>query len=119
MAKRTKTRQISIANEAGTFSVFFRMFSGEKKEYDFQGLASLRNILSNEKARMIHILKTKSPKSIYELSKILNRDFKAVNDDVKILEKFGFIDLVQEKTGKRNRLRPVLVVDSLNIEINI
>lgn len=119
MAQKTKSRQITIVDERGTFTTLFKRITGEKKDYDFKGLATLRNLLSNEKARILHIIKTKSPKSVYEISKILKRDFKSVSEDVKLLEKFGFIDLISEKTGKRKRLRPVLVVDSIKIEIKI
>lgn len=119
MSKKTKVRQIVIKEEGGTFTTLFKKFSGEKKHYNFEGLSTLRNILSNEKARLLDVIKKKEPKSIYELSKILSRDFKSVNDDVKLLENFGFIDLIKEKTGKRNRLKPIIIVDSINIEINI
>ena len=119
MAKKTKIRQITLVNESGTFKTLFKKFSGEKKDYDFEGLASLRNLLSNEKARILHTIKLKKPTSIYNLAKILSRDFKSVSDDVKLLERFGFIDLIAEKTGKRERLKPVVVVDSINIEISV
>ena len=119
MAKKTKTRQITLTAERGAFTTLFRKFSGEKKDYDFKSLASLRKLLSNEKARILGVIKSKSPKSMYELSRILKRDFKSVSDDIKLLEKFGFIDLIQEKTGNRQRLKPVLIVDSINIEINV
>jgi predicted transcriptional regulator len=119
MAKKTKTRHVTVVDEKGTFSTFFKKLSGEKKDYDFAGLSSLRNLLSNEKSRILHVIKTKSPRSIYSLSKILKRDFKSVNEDVKTLEKFGFLDLIAEKTGKRERLKPVIVVDSINIEIKV
>jgi predicted transcriptional regulator len=119
MATRSKAKQITIVDEGGTFSTLFKRFTGDKDEYDFNGLATLRNLLSNEKARILHVIKTKSPKSIYELSKILKRDFKSVSEDVKFLENFGFIDLISEKSGKRERLKPVIVVDSINIEVRI
>jgi len=116
---RTKTREITIVAEKGTFSTFFKKFSGSKKEYDFEGLSALRNLISNEKARMLHVIKTKNPKSIYALARILERDFKSVSEDIKLLERFGFIDLISEKTGKRERLRPLIVVDSINLEIRV
>lgn len=119
MAKKTKTRQIIISGDKTGFTSLFKKFSGEKSDYDFKGLTSLRNLLSNEKARMINVIKNKEPKSIYDLAKILKRDFKSISDDVKLLENFGFIDLIQEKTGKRQRLKPIVVVDTINIEINI
>tara|TARA_Y100000310_G_scaffold291109_1_gene318818 strand:- start:224 stop:583 length:360 start_codon:yes stop_codon:yes gene_type:complete len=118
MAKKTKIRQITLVNEKGTFKTLFKKFAGEKKDYDFEGLGALRNLLSNEKARILHTIKLMAPTSIYNLAKILDRDFKSVSVDVKLLERFGFIDLISEKTGKIERLKPVVVVDSINIEIS-
>ncbi len=119
MAQKTKTREISIVAESGSFDVLFKRFNKGKDKYDFEGLALLRKLLSNEKAKMLHVLKNKKPKSLYDLAKILGRDFKAVSDDLKVLERFGFIELIEEKTGGRRRLRPVLAVDSMNINIKI
>jgi len=120
MAQKIKTRQITITDEGGTFTTFFRRLAGEKEDtLNFEGLAAARNILSNEKARLLHIVKIKKPSSLYTLAKLLGRNFKSVYDDVKLLEKFGFLDLIIERTGKRQRLKPVVVVDSVNIEIRI
>ena len=119
MAERSKTRDITIIDEDGTFNALFRKFSGSEKRYDFEGLTMLRRLLSNEKARMFNIIKTKKPNSIYKLAKLLKRDFKSVNEDIKLLQRFGFVEMIAEKTGKRERLRPVLVVDSLHINIKL
>lgn len=117
MAKTTKIRDIDIIEEEGTFATFFKKITGEHSDYDFEGIHALRNLLSNEKARILHTIKTKKPSSIYALAKLVNRDFKSVNEDIKLLEKFGFIDLVAEKTGKRERLKPIIVVDSICINV--
>ena len=119
MPSRTKIRDITIVNNSGAFGGFFKKYSGAKEEYDFGGLSVLRQLLSNEKARILHVIKSKKPGSIYELSKILKRDFKSVNEDIKLLDKFGFIDLISEKTGKRERLKPIVVVDSININLKV
>ena len=119
MTKKTKTRQITITDDKGTFTGFFKKLTGEKEDYDFDSLASLRSLLSNEKARALNVIKTKEPRSIYHLARLLKRDFKSVNEDIKLLERFGFIDLIKEKTGQRQRLKPVLVVGTLYIEIII
>ena len=119
MANKSKTRQISIVGHRDAFTALLRKFSKEKEEYDFESLAALRNILSNEKARILHVIKNKEPKSMYELAKVLKRDFKSVSEDVKLLERFGFIELVSEKSGERDRLRPILDADTINIEIKI
>lgn len=118
MAEKSKVREITIIDEGGTFDVIVRKFSGEKN-YDFEGLNLLRKLLSNEKARLLHVIKKRNPKSIYELAKILGRDFKSVNDDVKLLENFGFVEMIAEKSGKRQRLRPILVIDSMHIHLKI
>lgn len=119
MAKRTKTRNITIKESDGTFYSIFKRFRGEKKEYDFSGISALRQLLSNEKARLLHVIKNQNPESIYHLAKILGRDFKSVRDDIKLLERFGFLDLVQETKGKREKLKPVIAIDEVNIIVSI
>lgn len=119
MAVKTKTREITIVEDSGTFSTFFKRFTGEDTDYDFEGISALRKLLSNEKSRIIRTIKLRNPKSLYELAKMLKRDFKSVREDVKLLERFGFIDMISEKSGKRERLRPIVVVDSINIHIKI
>ncbi|OGJ12598.1 hypothetical protein A3K62_01550 [Candidatus Pacearchaeota archaeon RBG_16_35_8] len=115
---RTKTRDITIAETKGAFSLFTK--SGlSKKDYDFDSLLTLRQLLSNEKARILHVIKTYEPKSIYELAKRLNRGFKAVNDDIRLLERFGFVEMIEEKTKNRKRYRPEVVVDHMVINIKI
>jgi predicted transcriptional regulator len=114
--KKIKTRYIDInVNPSGFVSKFFRV----SKKHDFSDIALLRNILSNEKARILYTLKRNKPKSIYELAKILKRDFKSVREDVKILEKFGFIEFHSGKTGKRESLIPKLSLDKMQIIVNI
>lgn len=114
----TKTREITIKESRGAFSIL-KDSKISKKDYNFEGLKSLRKVLNNEKARMIHVIKTKKPTSIYDLAKKLGRSFKSVVDDIKLLERFGFVDLVREKTKNRVRHRPEVVVDTLTINIKI
>lgn len=118
MATKTRTREITITDDRGTFSTFFKMF-GNESPYDFEGLAALRNLLSNEKAKILHTIKVRKPSSVYELAKLVSRNFKSVYQDVKLLERFGFIQLTKEGTGKRARLKPVILVDSVHIELKI
>ena len=118
MTEKSKVREITIIDEGGTFDVIMRRFTGER-DFDFDGLTQLRRILSNGKAKLIYTIKKKNPGSIYGLAKMLGRDFKSVSDDVKLLEKFGFVDMIAEKSGKRERLRPILVVDSMHIHIKL
>jgi len=117
MAK-TKTREITILESKGTFSIFKKQGTS-KEDYDFSGLLALRQLLSNEKARILNVIKTQKPISIYDLSKKLGRGFKSVNDDIKLLDRFGFIELIEEKTKNRIRYRPEVVIDNLVINIRV
>ena len=113
-----KIREITITESKGAFSVF-KKISGSKEDFDFSGVQALRQLLSNEKARLLSVIKHKNPISIYNLSKQLGRSFKSVNDDVKLLERFGFIELIEEKTKNRRRLRPKIVSDTITIHFKI
>lgn len=113
-----KTREITLRESKGAFSLLKKP-GVSKKDYDFSGVSALRQLLSNEKARILDVIKTQKPQSIYELAKKLNRGFKSVSDDIKLLERFGFIELVQEKTKNRIRHRPEIVVDTVIINIKI
>ena len=77
----------------------------------------LRQLLSDEKARILATIRNKKPQSLYKLAKVLGRDFKAVRGDVKLLEKVGFIKLVHDRDPKtkKKRLKPVLALDKLQI----
>lgn len=115
---KSKIREITITETKGGFSLFGQsIFS--KEDYDFEGLLALKRLLSNEKARILHVIKTQQPKSIYDLAKKLGRGFKPVNDDLKLLERFGFIEFIKETTKKRKRLKPVVVVDTITINIKV
>ena len=110
-------REITLKRERGAFSIFKKNL--DKQNYDFSGILELRQLLSNEKARILYVIKTQKPNSIYDLAKKLKRGFKAVNDDVKLLERFGFIELAHENVGSRIRHKPVILVDTVTINVKI
>ena len=112
----TKTRYLDVNLKEGSF--VSRLVGGPKK-FDFSDVALLRQLLSNEKARILNTLKHEKPSSIYSLAKILNRDFKSVREDLKLLERFGFIEFHRMKIGKRESLSPVLIINKMEILLNI
>ncbi len=116
--EKVRIREITLKQSKGTFSIF-KKSDPSKKSYDFSGVLALRQLLSNEKARILNTIKTENPQSIYDLAKKLGRNFKSVNDDVKLLERFGFIELVSEKTKKRQRKVPKIMVDTITIHVKI
>ena len=117
--KKSKTLYMDLnIVEEGIISKFLK-----KKtigtEYNPSDIELLRKIFSNEKARILYTIKKKNPKSIYNLAKILKRDFKSVHQDLQILERFGFIEFYSEKKGHRESLKPILKINSLIIELTL
>ena len=116
--KKEKTRIVNLYITTSAFSSIFKRLRGDRSEYDFSGLADLRQLLSNEKAKILNTIKNQKPESIYLLAKALGRDFKSVRQDIKTLEKYGFIELKEEIKGKRKRLKPLITIDNLQINIS-
>ncbi len=114
--QKTKIRYASINPDTRGFVA---KMSGAPRKYDFSDIHMIRKLLSREKGRILFTLKKKKPGSIYELAKGLGRDFKSVHDDVKFLERFGFIEFHSEKNGKRESLKPVLIINRMDISIKI
>jgi predicted transcriptional regulator len=114
----TTTREITLKESKGTFSLF-KKSAKDKSNYDFSGISSLRQLLTKEKARILDVIKNEKPASLYDLAKKLGRNFKAVHDDIKLLERFGFIEIVEEKTKNRTRHRPKIITDLVTIHIKI
>ena len=117
MAKEIKTRTITLVEKEGTFSTIFHKIKGSTKKTS--EISSLRQLLSNEKARLLDVCKTKQPASIYELAKLLGRDFKAVRQDIRSLEQFGFVELISNHKHGRELLKPVVAADRVIITINL
>jgi len=117
MAKKQRTRIVNLYITPNAFASIFKRLRGDRSDFDFSGLVDLRQLLSNEKAKILNVIKNQKPESVYKLSKFLGRDFKSVRDDIKVLEKYGLIELKPEKAGNRNRLKPLMAIDSLQINI--
>jgi predicted transcriptional regulator len=116
MTARIKTRYFKLnANEKS----FVSKMLNESHKNPNEDLELLRNLLTKEKAKILHAIKTKNPDSIYELSSILNRDQKSVRRDLKVLERFGFIDF--EKIKKKDRIshKPFLITNKMILEIDV
>ena len=114
-----KTRIIDVYAKGGAFNYMFKKFTAQKEDYNSSDLSLLRQLFSNEKARLLNTIKMKQPKSIYSLAKFLDRDFKSVREDILLLKKFGFIELISGKSGNRQTHKPVLTANSISIIVRI
>lgn len=75
-----------------------------------------RAIFTEGRMKIIRILKSKSPQSIYALAKLLNRDFKNVYEDVVFLTQLGILK-IEEATSGRKQKKPVLLCDKILFEM--
>ena len=55
--------------------------------------------------QLLRTIRIEKPKSIQELARMVERDFKNVHQDVKLLAEFGLIEIVE--TGPRRSASPV------------
>lgn len=118
-SKKIKKLYMEINAEGGSILSGFFKKNNKKETYNSGDIEILRKILSNEKSRILYFLKKNKPKSIYALAKLLERDFKSVYQDLKVLERFGFIEFETEKKGERESLKPVLLVSEVHFFLKI
>ncbi len=122
---RVKRIQIKSVEEAlKEFKETYRKLSrGEKvkkptREVYFENLQAVRNVLTEERLRLLRAIKRHKPSSIYKLARLVVRDFKNVNRDVHLLAGLGIIELsVEERAGQP--VRPELLCDSIEVRIAI
>ncbi len=94
---------------------------GQVKKHEgisFENIEAMRKILSEERLRILRMIKKEHPKSIYELAKFLNRDIKNTFDDVQFLAKIGLIELKKTKEG-REKTAPKVNYDRILLEIPV
>ena len=65
-------------------------------------------------------IRTQRPGSIYELAKTLKRDLKNVQEDLRILEKYGLVRMTEgRRTGKRRVKVPEALFGEIALKIAI
>jgi len=67
----------------------------------FTSLEAVRNFLTRERLGLLRTIKSRRPKSIYELAKMTGRDLKNVQQDVRILERHGLVRIARRPRGSR------------------
>ncbi len=75
-----------------------------------------RAIFTESRLRIIQSIKDKCPQSIYELAKLLKRDFKNVYDDVLFLAEVGILGIKESKTGRKQK-KPSLLCENILFQI--
>ena len=84
----------------------------------FENIDTMRKIITEERIRILHVIKTEHPASIYELAKLLKRDLKNVSDDVHYLAEVGLLELEKAKVG-REKTTPKVGYSKILVEIPV
>lgn len=84
----------------------------------FENLETMRKAITEERVRILRVIKEKHPASIYELAKLLGRNLKNVSDDVHYLAELGLIELEKTKNG-REKTTPKVNYDKIMLEIPV
>jgi predicted transcriptional regulator len=85
----------------------------------FTSLEAARNFLTRERLALLHTIKNCRPGSIYELAKMTERDLKNVQEDIRILERHGLVQIAKRPRGSRNVKVPRVPFEEIALRIAI
>jgi len=84
----------------------------------FTSIEAARNLLTPTRLALLRSVRSGRPGSIYELAKMVNRDLKNVQDDLRILERYGLIRMSDAmRPGKRRVRVPQSLFDEIELKI--
>ena len=84
----------------------------------FEDVKTLRSILTPARVELMHVIRIKNPESVYELAKMTNRKWRAVANDIKILNTAGLVKL-DKKEEPREIVKPSVNFNRMNIGVSI
>ena len=82
--------------------------AGHKDTLIFNSVTDYQNFMTEQKIAILAVILNKSPKSIYQLAQLVERDFANVQRDCVALESMGFIEMKDSGDAKKSRV-PKLV----------
>lgn len=118
---KLKKAIIKIRNIEDVKAEMKKAFKGEftgiqkKNEIVFLNFESAAKVFSKNRMQILQVIAKEKPRSIYELAKLLDKDFKGVHTDVKYLNAVGLIDL-KEMDNSRNGLKPVALFSGIEFD---
>jgi predicted transcriptional regulator len=81
----------------------------------FPSVEILGKVLTPMRLELLRAIINENPKSIYALAKVVDRDFKNVHSDVKVLEQVGLITL--KASGARDSMKPVAKYSGFELDL--
>ena len=90
-----------------------------RDEVGFTSIEAARNFLTRERLALMRTIRTRHPGSLYELARMVNRDFKNVQEDIGILERHGLVRISKEPRGKRKVKVPQVLFEEIALKIAV
>lgn len=81
----------------------------------FPSLEAVAKVLSPARLELLGTIIKEKPESIYALAKAVDRDFKNVHSDVKVLVDVGLLEL--KATGSRDALKPIAKYSGFEVDL--
>jgi predicted transcriptional regulator len=84
----------------------------------FDTIDTMRAVLTNNRLLILKTIRERHPQSVYELAKMLGRDLKNVNQDLKLLAEIGLVTLEKVEADKK-RIVPHVEYSKILLEIPV
>ena len=84
-----------------------------------EDVETFRKLITPERLRLLSAITHKKPDSIYQLAKMLKKDFKTVSGDVDMFRNVGLVRVEKYKDGLRNKSRPVAAMRKIQMELTV
>jgi predicted transcriptional regulator len=67
----------------------------------FTSLEAARKVLTPKRLQLLRAIRQRRPDSVYQLARLVGRDFKNVHADVQALAAYGLVALKKSQAGRR------------------
>jgi predicted transcriptional regulator len=124
----TKTLTIQIKSVGEALDGFRKTFNDvaagrrvkRREGVYFTSIEAARSLLTPSRLALLRVVRTRRPGSIYELAKLVRRDLKNVQDDLRLLETHGLIHMAAAPRSNKRRARvPQAMFDEIELKIAI
>ncbi len=84
----------------------------------FVSVEAMRQVLTPSRLSLLHLIRTRHPRSIAALAKLTSRNFKNVHADVKLLADLGLVHL-ESGARLRDSVTPTVPYERIQFEIAV
>jgi predicted transcriptional regulator len=108
---KTKKVVLLVESQRKALNRAFSAMKKPSKKYagmeiiSFPDFETLGRVITGARLQLLNTIRSEKPKSIQELARMVDRDFKNVHQDVKLLAEFGLIEIIE--SGPRRSASPV------------